>query len=183
MKEKEEEELEEEVKNILNNLYNKLKEDNIEISIANELKKEGYSVRGYENNDDKFFSDNNLKPTLIPNDTLIINNYIIIKGYLNPIDFMNSIISEIKESFKKDDKDNKDNETNYNASNENLKVKIIFKRYNNEEKKRSEMQIELFEYEDGRHLLEFLNIKGEFSDYYNNFLKIKEIIRKMFSKK
>ena len=179
MKEKEEKELEKEVNNILNNLYDELQKDNIEISIASELEKEGYSVRSYENNDNIIFSDNNLKPTLIPNDTLIINNYIIIKGYLNPIDFMNSIISEIKESFK----DDGDNETNYNASNENLKVKIIFKRYNNEEKKRSEMQIELFEYEDGRHLLEFLNIKGEFSDYYNNFLKIKEIIRKMFSKK
>ena len=38
------------------------------------------------------------------------------------------------------------------------------------------MEIELFQYEDGKYLLEFLRTKGEIPDYYNNFLKIRKII-------
>jgi len=47
-----------------------------------------------------------------------------------------------------------------------------------EENKSCSMDIELFEYEDGRHLLEFLRTGGEIPEYYENFLKIKEIITK-----
>ena len=38
------------------------------------------------------------------------------------------------------------------------------------------MEIELFQYEDGRYLLEFLRTKGEIRDYYNTFLEIRKII-------
>ena len=106
---------------------------------------------------------------------------------------MNSIINQIKINFK-------DDELRFEVSEENLKFNLIFNNINDEEEKKkkkkeekeekeeeenikSVMQIEFFEYEDGRHLLEFFRTKGEFPDYYKHFLKIKEIIREMFSKK
>ena len=187
-----EEELENEVKSILNELYKELQKDNIVIEIAQQLKLKGYEVRAFENNKNRTFKNDNLRPTKIPNDKIIFNNYIIINGYINPINFMNSIINQIKEGYK-------DDEPNFIASFEKLKFNIIFnndeedeedeekenkeEENKEEENKESVMQIELFEYEDGRHLLEFIRIKGEFSDYYKNFLKIKEIIREMYSKK
>ena len=36
--------------------------------------------------------------------------------------------------------------------------------------------IELFQYENGKYLLEFLRTKGEILDYYNHFLEIRKII-------
>ena len=38
------------------------------------------------------------------------------------------------------------------------------------------MIIELFVYDNGKYLLEFLRTGGEIPEYYNYFLKIKEII-------
>ena len=38
------------------------------------------------------------------------------------------------------------------------------------------MEIELFQYENGKYLLEFLRTKGEIPDYYKKFLDIKKII-------
>ena len=39
------------------------------------------------------------------------------------------------------------------------------------------IDVELFQYEDGRYLLEFLRKSGEIPDYYQNFLIIKDIIK------
>ena len=181
LKKEEEEKLEKEVKSIMNELYEEIKGENILIQIANNLELNGFNVRD-DNDENDLFKNVNIKPTKIPNDKIIFNNYIILNGYLNPIKFMNSIINQIKINFK-------DDELRFEVSEENLKFNLIFYNINDEEEKEEEeniksvMQIELFEYEDGRHLLEFFRTKGEFPDYYKHFLKIKEIIREMFSKK
>ena len=185
LKKEEEEKLEKEVKSIMNKLYEEIKGENILIQIANNLELNGFNVRD-DNDENDLFKNVNIKPTKIPNDKIIFNNYIILNGYLNPIKFMNSIINQIKINFK-------DDELRFEVSEENLKFNLIFYNINDEEEKEEEkeeeeniksvMQIELFEYEDGRHLLEFFRTKGEFPDYYKHFLKIKEIIREMFSKK
>ena len=73
---------------------------------------------------------------------------------------------------------------------EHLKFKLGFFKLeeNNEEENEEEeeededsdkkciMEIELFQYEDGKYLLEFLRTKGEIPDYYNYFLEIRKII-------
>ena len=182
LKKEEEEKLEKEVKSIMNELYEEIKGENILIQIANNLELNGFNVRGIVNDENDLFKNVNIKPTKIPNDKIIFNNYIILNGYLNPIKFMNSIINQIKINFK-------DDELRFEVSEENLKFNLIFNNINDEEEKEEEeniksvIQIELFEYEDGRHLLAFFRTKGEFPDYYKHFLKIKEIIREMFSKK
>ena len=40
------------------------------------------------------------------------------------------------------------------------------------------MEIELYEYEKGKYLLEFMGTGGQYSDYYQHFLEIKKIITK-----
>ena len=41
------------------------------------------------------------------------------------------------------------------------------------------MEIELYEYEKGKYLLEFMRTGGQYSDYYQHFLEIKKIITKI----
>ena len=151
-------------------LYKELREEN-EIKIAEELELYGFNTRGFENNNTKF-NNYDLKPIKIPDDTINFNNYIIIKGYLNPIDFMNNLVNKIENKFKK-------NFPNTVISDENLRFEVTFEIENDDEGEDEEitMQMELFKYEDEKYLLEFIRIKGEFSHYYNKFLDIKKIIR------
>ena len=63
------------------------------------------------------------------------------------------------------------------ASENKLKFRLSF----GEDEKRLSgeciIDVELFQYEDGRYLLEFLRKSGEIPDYYQNFLIIKDIIK------
>ena len=65
------------------------------------------------------------------------------------------------------------------ASEENLKMNVIIDNDKSEEnkgKKESVMDIELFEYEKGGYLLEFIRKGGEIQDYYKHFIEIKKSI-------
>ena len=91
------------------------------------------------------------------------------------------------------------NNNNYiEADKKNLKMKVIFEKeeneIENEEKKEEnkieneenkiedesnkecEMDIELFEYENGGYLLEFLRTEGDIQEFYDHFLEIRNII-------
>ena len=61
------------------------------------------------------------------------------------------------------------------AYEESLKFEVIFQETG--EKGLCKMDIELFKYEEGRYLLEFLRTGGEIEDYYDYFLKIKELLK------
>ena len=82
---------------------------------------------------------------------------------------MNSLVNAINNNFG--------GNSLIESSEENLKFEVIFE---NEEESQGNcvMDIELFEYENGKYLLEFLRKGGEIPEYYNYFLKIKEIIMK-----
>ena len=58
---------------------------------------------------------------------------------------------------------------------ENLKVHVAF---GENEENECEMIIQLFEYENGEYLLDFLRTKGSTLDYYYYFKEIKKIIIK-----
>ena len=131
-KKEEEEKLEKEVKSIMNELYEEIKGENILIQIANNLELNGFNVRD-DNDENDLFKNVNIKPTKIPNDKIIFNNYIILNGYLNPIKFMNSIINQIKINFK-------DDELRFEVSEENLKFNLIFNNINDEEEKEEEKE-------------------------------------------
>ena len=123
-------------------------------------------------------------PKKIPNDRININHYIIINGALEPNKFMSDLIKGINNEFgitKISIREFKEYE--------HLKFKLGFYKLeeNNEEENEEEeedidsdkkcvMEIELFQYENGKYLLEFLRTKGEIPDYYKKFLDIKKII-------
>ena len=175
LSQQEKEQLENEVKAEFINRYEKIKGINKEIVVADKIIAAGYATRADEENG--IFSYD-LSPKKIPNDRININHHIIINGYLDATNFMSSLINEIKNKF--------DDEVSIIASEESLKFKITFEDEEEEENNNNidqnantTMIVELFQYEDGRYLLEFLRTEGEFPDYYEKFLKLKEITQKL----
>jgi serine/threonine protein kinase len=175
--------LEQEVKNQFEEIYKEIKDKNREIKLADSIIHEDYITRGCTNE----IGMSAKTPKKIPNDRININHYIIIDGALSPNKFMDSLIKDIKSKF---------GVLNIFIRNfeeyEHLKFELGFydleeddedKNEKGEEEEEDEdkdkkciMEIELFQYEDGRYLLEFLRTKGEIRDYYNNFLEIEKII-------
>ena len=164
--------LENKIRNELEDLYKNIKETNgEEVTIADILHENGYITRGITNNEEKFFKNSELKPKKIPNDRLNVNHCIKINGKLKVVEFMNSLADEIILKYP---------DNNYiEASEENLKMNVIIDNDKSEEnkgKKESKMDIELFEYDKGGYLLEFIRKGGEIPDYYKHFIEIKKII-------
>ena len=117
-----------------------------------------------------------------------------IKGYFNPVEFMNTLINLIINDFD-----------NITFSKENLSFRAIFElkqfseiytsddnEENDEEKEDEEneeyeynyericiINISLVELKKGEYYIQFLKEKGELGDYYEKFLKIKNIIKKI----
>ena len=176
------ENLENEVKAEFIKIYDKIKDINSEIKIADKIISTGYDTRCFDDEDRIFY--NNIIPKKIPNDRININHHIIINGYLEATKFMNSLVKELNNKF--------DDEISIIASDEDLKFKIIFENEDEEDNDNIDenddnektdyiaMIAELYKYEDGRYLLEFMRTGGELQDYYEKFLKIKEIIQKLF---
>ena len=172
--------LEQEVKNKFEEIYQQIKNQNKEIKLANSIIKENYTTKSVS--DEKGMSEKT--PKKIPNDRINIDHYIILDGALSPKNFMNALIKDIKNEF---------GITKISIcvfqEYEHLKFKLGFYKLeeNNEEENEEEeedidsdkkcvMEIELFQYENGKYLLEFLRTKGEIPDYYKKFLDIKKII-------
>ena len=87
---------------------------------------------------------------------------------------MNSLTEEIKRKI---------NEVNSMKGSEvSLKFEIEFEEEEDilQENEYCKMDIELFNYEDGKYFLEFRRTGGKFDAYYNNFMKIKEIIEEKY---
>ena len=167
-------ELDDEVKKELDNIYEKKirTTPDDDLILSNEIVPKGYDARGLDDEVEETFSNKNLRAKKIPNDKICINHYIIIKGgYLEERGFMNRLCSKINECEKL-------GENFYITASENkLKFRLSF----GEDEKRLSgeciIDVELFQYEDGRYLLEFLRKSGEIPDYYQNFLIIKDIIK------
>ena len=175
----EELELEKEVKKELDKIFGDIKDLHNEIKIAEKIKSKGYNTRGGDESIKFFNDDSNSKfvPKNIPNDRINLNHYLILNGNISGIDFMNSLANKIYDKYQ----------TNcfIEPSKESLKFEVCFDSNNNnddddsnDENDNPSMVVELFKYENGKYLLEFMRTRGEIKDYYHNFLKIKEIIIK-----
>ena len=175
--------LEKEVKNELNKIYEEIQEDN-GLNIV-----EGLNFLGYETRCKKegIFKNKNIKPKNFQNNRLNINPFIKINGKLDEVDFMNCLGNEILTEIKR---------SNIQRTNKkDLKYDFIIEKKEeskqeeeeeNEEEAEEEkeimeckMEIELFEFEKGGYILEFLRTEGDIQKFYDYFFKIKEIIKKM----
>ena len=180
LSEEEQTNLEQETKNKFGEYYQNIANTNKEIKLAKNIQNLGYTTRS--GNDEQ--ENSGKTPKKIPNDRININHHIIIDGALSPNKFMNSLIKDIKSEigianiFIREFQEY-----------EHLKFELSF--FENEENdnggeetedeeedtdKKCIIEIELFQYEDGKYLLEFLRTKGEILDYYKNFLEIRKII-------
>ena len=94
--------------------------------------------------------------------------FLKIKGYINPVNFMSSLFYKIIQNYDKD-------EIYLEASKTKLAFQIIFE---NEDGEEGIMRIKLYESEYNEYILSFNKTKGNIEIFYDNFLKIKEIIKK-----
>ena len=111
--------------------------------------------------------------------------YIQIKGYINANDFMNLLLNEIKEVY--------DTNCLLQTDEEELKFKITFINEDDEEENDEEieeeedirkdciMKVKLYE-NNNEYLLCFDKCEGDLEEFYENFLKIKNIIQGIFNK-
>ena len=168
-KKEEREELEKEYKNFFSELLDEIWEGCHELEKSKEIIDQGYITRAIEGGEFILFDlkNENLKPKKILDDSRHINLYIKINRNISEIDFMNSLIICI---------------SNYlngliKLSEDSLKFEVFLE--NKEEMDGCTIEIELFEYEKGRYLLEFMRTEGEIEDYYHYFFGIKDLIQKM----
>ena len=169
LNQEEENNLENEVRNYLENIYDKIKNENEEIKVAVKLQKDDYKTRGGDN-ETKFFY-HNVKLKKISDKRININHYLILNGDFSKVDFMNSLANELKKKY------------NFEISKESLKLTINFEKEQKNEDNEEEIDdciiaLELFEYQNGKYLLDFMRIQGGIPEYYRGFKKIKEIILK-----
>ena len=139
---------------------------------------------------EQYFEEN-----LIPKKLDKNNNYKYsakIKGITNPVKFMNLLMDKIIQK-------NKD-ECTLKKYDEKLKFKIIFEKeedadeQENEELEQNEeddeknsgeqkciMDVKIFDCENNEYLLCFNKKQGDSEEFYENFLKIKEIVQNIFN--
>ena len=183
----------------LNIMHDKLKNPE-EIKIEERTVKEGLTTRGFGNSGKEHFTNHNLKPRIISKDRLNLNKFIKINGNFSEVNFMNNLVNKINKNKKFKDFCQIvafENKLRFEVSfeygedeNDKLEVKEKKEEDENEGKEQEKeeetfgncrMEIELFEYEKGKYLLEFLRTGGRAPSYNHHFSKIKEIIEELYN--
>ena len=160
--------LENEISEIFCSLRENVKNSNKKEIEADNKKSESASYNNRSISDESIFCSNIVpKYIYIP---LNVNNCINIKGYLNPVYFMNILYKMISDNFGDDCSLIPDNEKpkfmiNINDDNAILKLSILVK---------------LYKYPDG-HVLRCKQKEGNRKDFLDKFEKISELVEKIIS--
>ena len=161
-----------------------IKKDNeqIETKPKKEEKEDKPIKKSFSDNEELYFPLD-MKPKKFDKDEFV-NNFMKIKGYLNPAEFMNSFTKQMVEDFKDLDY----YELYAKASKESLKLEAAFELEENCEIEEDAVdvlkgtncviKISLVKSGEDEYVIQFLRKEGEIGDYYELFLKIKEIIKK-----
>ena len=169
--------LEKEISEIFSSLREEVKNYNKKEMEANNKKSESASYNNRSISDESIFCSNIVpKYIYIP---LNVNNCINIKGYINPVNFMNELYNMVSDYFGDDCSLIPDNEKlkfminitedtdddNENDDNEILKLSTLVK---------------LYKYPDG-HVLRCKQKEGYRKDFLDKFEKISELVKKIIS--
>ena len=163
--------LENEVRDKLLTLYEKIQEENGVLNLGEKIQQMGYETRSGNKKDGKlrYYDKTKTNPKKIPNDRININRFIKINGLSDGVKFMDDLVYKIDEKL---------NEVCFvGPSEEDLKFVLNYK---DEEKGECEIEVELYEYETGGYLLEFLRTKGGIPNYYHHFLELRKFIFEIF---
>ena len=156
------------MKKIEDKIHNQ-NEDIIEIKPKNEENQEKEAIKGILFDDKEQIFDESMEPKKLKENKKL-KYFLKIKGYINPINFMSSLFYKIIQNYDED-------EIYLEASKTKLAFKIIFE---NEDGEEGVMKIKLYESEYNDYILSFNKTKGNIEIFYDNFLKIKEIIKKNY---
>ena len=154
------------MKKIKDKIHNQ-NEDIIEIKPKNEENQEKGAIKGISFDDKEQIFDESMEPKKLKENKKL-KYFLKIKGYINPVNFMSSLFYKIIQNYDED-------EIYLEASKTKLAFKIIFE---NEDGEEGIMRIKLYESEYNEYILSFNKTKGNIEIFYDNFLKIKEIIKK-----
>ena len=160
--------LENEISEIFSSLRKDVKKHNRK-EMKNNNKESKNASNNYRSTSGESIFSSNLVPNCI--DTpLNINNYIDIKGYLNPVNFMNDLYKMISDNFGDDCSLIPGDEKlkiliNINDDNAILKISILVK---------------LYKYPDG-YVLRCKQKEGNRKDFLDKFEKISELVEKIIS--
>ena len=154
------------MKKIEDKIHNQ-NEDIIEIKPKNEENQEKGAIKGISFDDKEQIFDESMEPKKLKENKKL-KYFLKIKGYINPINIMSSLFYKIIQNYDED-------EIYLEASKTKLAFKIIFE---NEDGEEGAMRIKLYESEYNEYILSFNKTKGNIEIFYDNFLKIKEIIKK-----
>ena len=154
------------MKKIEDKIHNQ-NEDIIEIKPKNEENQEKEAIKGISFDDKEQIFDESMEPKKLKENKKL-KYFLKIKGYINPVNFMSSLFYKIIQNYDKD-------EIYLEASKTKLAFQIIFE---NEDGEEGIMRIKLYESEYNEYILSFNKTKGNIEIFYENFLKIKEIIKK-----
>ena len=193
------------IKKELEDLYNNHIKKVTKVYKSNDdiINNEHLITRAGESKGDVIFENKKLEPKKISKDRLLLNQAIEINGNISEVDFMNSLYRDIKHKFEKhsylkaskdrlnmevafeyeeneeEEKEEKEEEKEEKEEEDEKEEKEEEKELEMKEEKEHfedcKMEIELYEYEKGKYLLEFMRTGGQYSDYYQHFLEIKKI--------
>jgi len=139
--------------------------------------KDNQNVRGSSFDDNELYFKQDLKPKKLEGERNF-KDYIKIKGDFNARRanrFMNSLVNKIIDKF---------GENCYLEASEN-KLKFIIEFDDEEENEEDELQctmkVNMYECNENEFILSFEKIKGDLEVFYDNFLKIKKIIKDLLN--
>ena len=168
-------ELETEIGEIFCSLRESVKKANKKDIEANNARSETASYNNRSITGQSYFSQN-LVPKYI--DTpLNVNNCINIRGYINPVPFMNDLCYMISKEYKDD--------CSLRPDNGKLKFKIILTKDTDDENDDNDLFklsiiVKLYKYPDG-HILRCMQEEGNRKDFLEKFEKISELVKKILS--
>ena len=118
---------------------------------------------------DKTYFDDDLEPKKLNKKEFNMKYFLKIKAYIDPVEFMNSLANLIQKDYGEI--------CQIETSDKKLKLKLTFE--NEENESNCKMNLVLFRVDINEYYVQFVRKNSNIEDFYEYFLKIKEIIRKI----
>ena len=118
---------------------------------------------------DKTYFDDDLEPKKLNKKEFNMKYFLKIKAYIDPVEFMNSLANLIQKDYGEI--------CQIETSDKKLKLKLTFE--NEENESNCKMNLVLFRADINEYYVQFVRKNSNIEDFYEYFLKIKEIIRKI----
>ena len=173
-----------EYKKLVDEYKKRMGEIYAEINKIEEINAEAYNEasqnnRGIEDDDITRYFNDKTKLKKLSKNKMNLNYCVKIKGYIDPVKFMNLLGTKIQQKFKKN--------CFIEHSKKNFKYQIIFENDEDEfedieiENNETIIKMQLYDAGNKNYILHFIKKAGDIKEFYDYFLAIKEIIKKILN--